>query len=318
MSLPAEWILRDPGTVTRKSKSNFFYSFLFLPREKRKAIYTVYSFCRQTDDIADAEELPLEKKIALLNWWEQELKQAFTRRVSNYFSQLRQVADRFRIPLDLFLELIDGVRMDLEPRRYKTFDDLLVYCQKVASVVGLMSIRIFGYRDDATQEYARNLGIALQLTNILRDVKKDIRMGRLYLPLEDLQRFGVTEAAIRRDHYSTAFRELMAFEAQRAHAYYQKAERCLPPSDRSNMVVAEIMKAIYFQLLLRLEAIEFDVFHHLVRIPTGEKVRLALQTFLHNRFSARTETLVPFSSNRREKRQTLPNIGPMGRKPHSP
>ena len=285
MNLPVEWTLENPASFTRQSKSNFFYSFLFLPREKRQAIYTVYSFCRQTDDIADALELSPENKLALLNWWEQELKRAFTRRVSNYFSQLRNVAERFRIPLELFLELIDGVRMDLQPRRYTTFDELLVYCQKVASAVGLMSIRIFGYRDDATQEYARNLGIALQLTNILRDVKKDIRMGRLYLPLEDLQRFRVTEGDIRRGRYTPQFRALMQFEAQRAHRYFQQAESCLSPRDRKNMVVAEIMGAIYFHILLKLEAVEFDVFHHPVRIPTGEKIRLALQTFLQNRFS---------------------------------
>ncbi len=281
MTLPSDWTLDNPALFTRQSRSNFFYSFLFLPREKRQAIYTVYSFCRQTDDIADALELPLEKKEALLDWWERELIRAFTRRVSNYFGNLHAVAERFRIPLDLFLELIEGVRMDLHHTRYQTFDDLLVYCEKVAAAVGLMSIRIFGYRDEATQSYARNLGIALQLTNILRDVKKDMRMGRLYLPLEDLQRFGVQEKDIRLQVYSPAFQQLMAFEAQRAWDYYAKAEACLSPKDRKNMVVAEIMKVIYIQLLQRLEAVKFNVFQHTVRVSTGEKIHLALRTFLN-------------------------------------
>ena len=280
MTLPLNWTLENPALFTRQSRSNFFYSFLFLPREKRQAIYTVYSFCRQTDDIADTLELPLEKKEALLDWWERELVRAFTRKVSNYFENLHAVAERFRIPLELFLELIEGVRMDLRRTRYQSFEDLLVYCDKVAAAVGLMSIRIFGYQDEATQSYARNLGIALQLTNILRDVKKDIRMGRLYLPIEDLKQFGLTETDIARQQFTPAFRDLMAFEAQRAWNYYGQADACLSPKDRRNMVVAEIMKAIYMQLLLRLENVDFNIFHNPVRVTTGEKIHLALRTFI--------------------------------------
>ncbi len=281
MTLPPEWTLENPAIFTRQSGSNFFYSFLFLPREKRQAIYTVYSFCRQTDDIADTLELPLEKKAALLDWWEQELIRAFTRSVSNYFGNLRTVAERFRIPLELFLELIEGVRMDLHRTRYQTFEELLTYCEKVAAAVGLMSIRIFGYRNAATQQYARYLGIALQLTNILRDVPKDMRMGRLYLPLEDLQRFGVQEEDIRQQRFSPAFQQLMAFEATRTWQYYRKAESCLTLDDRKNMVVAEIMKTIYIQILNRLKSVDYDVFHYPVKISTGEKLRLAVRTFLN-------------------------------------
>jgi phytoene synthase len=165
--------------ITFESNSSFLYSFFFLPKEKRQAMYILYAFCRLTDDIAD-ESGPLEKRIGRLNKWERELKNCFTKKVSNYFESVHQVAERFKIPFEYFLELIAGVRMDLHNFSYRTFDDLRLYCYRVASTVGLMCIQIFGYRDPLIKQYAENLGIALQLTNIIRDVGTDAGMGRVY------------------------------------------------------------------------------------------------------------------------------------------
>ncbi len=270
--------LVNPEVITKKSKSNFLYSFLFLPREKRKAIYTLYAFCRQTDDIADRMDEPVEARIRRLNRWEGELKRCFTRNVSSYFSALRQVAEHFRIPLDYFLELIEGVRMDLYNFQYRTFEDLKLYCYRVASVVGLMSIQIFGFRDPSTRKYAEHLGIALQLTNILRDVKKDARMGRIYLPHSDRQQFHVSDQDIYRSRYTANFYRLMQFEARRARHFYRMATEFLPPSDRKNMLVAEIMRAIYWALLKKMEQVHFNVFDERIRITSAGKVMITLRT----------------------------------------
>ena len=268
----------NPATITKQSKSNFLYSFFFLPREKRQAIYTLYAFCRQTDDIVDRLDEPVETRLRKLNWWERELKRCFTRNVSPYFTALRQVAEHFRIPLDYFLELIEGVRMDLHNFQYRTFEDLKLYCYRVASTVGLMSIQIFGFRDPLTRKYAEHLGIALQLTNILRDVKKDARMGRIYFPDTDLERFRVQAQDIFHSRYTGNFRQLMAFEAQRTRRYYQLATEALPPSDRKNMLVAEIMRAIYWALLEKMEQVQFNVFDERIRISNPAKLVITLRT----------------------------------------
>jgi phytoene synthase len=263
--------------ITFESKSSFLYSFFFLPKEKRQAIYTLYAFCRQTDDIAD-ETGPLEKRLRQLNKWEKELKRCFNQKVSNYFDSLHQVAERFKIPFDYFLELIAGVRMDLHNLSYRTFDDLRLYCYRVASTVGLMCIQIFGYRDPLIKKYAENLGIALQLTNIIRDVGTDAGMGRVYLPQEELGRFGLCREDILNRRYSDNFCRLMQYQGERAHYYYDLAEECLPENERKNMLVSEIMKNIYYRLLTRIEAHQYDVLQHPVRLSTPNKAWIALRT----------------------------------------
>lgn len=263
--------------ITRNSKSSFYYAFSVLPREKREAIYTLYSFCRQTDDIADSNNSHLHKK-KTLDFWEDELFKQFYGNSETRFHKVWKIADRFRIPLEYFLELIKGVRMDLVNARFQSFDDLITYCYRVASIVGLMSIQIFGYRDERVKDYAVNLGIALQLTNIIRDVGVDADMGRVYIPLEELNKFGVTEKDILKKQNNQAFFELMEHQYRRALHYYDQANFVLPPAERRNMISSQIMKNIYFHLLRQLARKHFNVLHHKLEIPAFVKLSIAFRT----------------------------------------
>ncbi|GAB4375848.1 MAG: presqualene diphosphate synthase HpnD [Calditrichia bacterium] len=264
--------------AVKKSKSNFYYAFSVLPKTKREAIYTLYSFCRQTDDIADSRDSYLHKK-STLDYWENELFKQFHNQSSTRFLGLWKIAERFRIPLDLFLELIKGVRMDLACVRFQSIEDLINYCYRVASVVGLMSIQIFGYRDERVKEYAVNLGIALQLTNIIRDVGVDADMGRVYLPLEDLNKFGMTEQDILQKKENDAFTHLMRYEYQRAKDYYRLADQFLPRQERRNMIPSQIMKNIYYHLLHFMEKRQFQVLHKKIELPNLVKLSIAIRTF---------------------------------------
>ncbi len=266
-------------TITRKSKSNFYYAFSVLPKEKREAIYTLYSFCRQADDIADGID-PSGKKLKTLDYWENELFRQFNYESSTRFDKVWKIAQKFRIPLEYFTELINGIRMDLAHVRFTSIDDLINYCYRVASVVGLMSIQIFGYRDERVKEYAINLGIALQLTNIMRDVGVDAEMGRVYLPLEDLEKFGVSEQDIIRKKVSGSFIELMEYQYQRAKQYYHRAAEILPSSERRNMIPSQIMKNIYFHLLNVMERREFNVLQEKTEIPKFIQISIAFKTVL--------------------------------------
>ena len=265
--------------ITKKSKSSFYYAFSILPREKREAIYTLYSFCRQADDIADGKDSS-NNKLKTLEYWERELFRQFNLESSTRFDKVWKISQKFRIPLEYFMELINGVRMDLVNVRFHSIDDLLNYCYRVASVVGLMSIQIFGYRDDRVKEYAVNLGIALQLTNIMRDVGTDADMGRVYLPQEDLERFGVSEADIIRKKNSDSFLELMSYQYNRAYSFYQKATQALPTSERRNMIPSQIMKNIYFYLLKVMERKQFNVLQQKVEIPNMVKLSIAFKTVI--------------------------------------
>jgi phytoene synthase len=219
-----------------------------LPAPKRRAIYAVYAFCRVVDDCVDEAGGGGENA---LRQWEGELARAYADRPTTELGrELAEAVAHYRIPRRCFDDIVAGCRMDLEPARYPTFADLRVYCERVASAVGLASIEIFGYRDQATRVYAVELGIALQLTNILRDVAGDAERGRLYLPLEDLARFQVSEsdllAAAREGRPRThRERQLLAFEAERARAHYAQASGALPGADRRAMAAAEIMRAVY-------------------------------------------------------------------------
>ncbi len=237
--------------VTREASSNFYYAFMLLPSERRRALHAVYAFCRFIDDIAD--EAAVRDPAVLLARWREELERVFngapTRPVS------RALADsvrRFNVARRYFDEVIDGVEMDLSRTRYQTFDDLRLYCYRVASAVGLICIEIFGYRNPITRIYAENLGIAFQLTNILRDISEDAGRGRIYVPLDDLARFGVSPEEIFDGVHSERFERLMEFEANRAQSFYEAAERALPPEDRSTLLTAEAMRLIYGALLKRI------------------------------------------------------------------
>jgi len=276
---PATPSLRDAYAyceeVTRRSSSNFFYAFRLLSSERRTALFAVYAFCRFVDDIADDEGK--RDPARLLARWRDELARVYNGSPTHPIGRaLADAALRFGLEQRHFLDLIRGVEMDLTCRRYATFDQLYEYCYLVASTVGLLCIEIFGHRHASARDYAVDLGIAFQLTNILRDVMEDGRRGRIYLPLEDLRRFDCTEAELLSGRYSPRLGALMAFECGRARAYYLRARGALAAEDRGSLAAAEAMRLIYERLLDRIEARHFDVFGPKVTLPRYEKVTLAL------------------------------------------
>ncbi|HSQ76695.1 MAG TPA: presqualene diphosphate synthase HpnD [Bacteroidota bacterium] len=269
--------------ITRSSNSSFYYSFSLLPRQKREAIHTVYAFCRTTDDIVD-EERDEAKKMALLQKWRTELEKAL--RGNSAFPLLNQLsvtATRFHIPVEHFYELIRGMEMDLSKTRYRTFEELREYCYLVASSVGLMCRKIFGYRNESTREYAINLGIALQLTNILRDIKDDAKRGRIYIPQEDMARFGYTEDDLLNSRYTPQFVELMRFECQRASSYYDLAREALQDEDKRFFFPARIMWSIYAHTLNRIVASNYNVFERRISISKFLKLLITFRYWLSHR-----------------------------------
>ncbi len=263
--------------LTRQSGTNFYYAFRVLPVAKRQAIYALYSFCRVVDDCVDEEGGEGEAGLAR---WLDEVRRCYAGTPQTELGRdLAAALARFPIPVACFEAIVAGCRMDLETRRYATFADLRLYCERVASAVGLASIEIFGYRDPATRDYAVELGLALQLTNILRDVATDAARGRLYLPLEDLAHFGVAEAEVMsaRAPRGGALLGLLDFEADRARAHYERAARLLPAADRRSMMSAEIMGAIYRAILDAIVRRRFPLGPR-VRLSTPRKVWVALRT----------------------------------------
>jgi phytoene synthase len=267
----------------KESKSSFAFSFSFLPRRKREALKTVYAFCRTTDDIVDNEK-DRSSKIALLQKWRSELESAM-KGESTYqvLNQLHVVAKRFHIPVQHFFELLKGVEMDLLKNRYSTFEELKDYCYLVASSVGLMSLGIFGPRNDKTKEYAVNLGIALQLTNIIRDVGIDASYGRIYLPAEDLKKFGYSEDDLFAHRYNESFIKLMEYETVRAEEYFNRAKSSLPKEDKRVMFAAKIMERIYYHTLLRIKQVDYKVFDSSVHIPRTIQFLIAVKYWVKQR-----------------------------------
>ena len=266
--------------LTRRSRSNFFYAFLFLPRAQREAIYAVYAFCRIVDDAVDLGS-DREAQRAELARWRGEIARVYRGAPEHPAAQRLQAAVRaFPIPQAVLEEIIAGVEMDLEPAVYETFEDLRLYCYRVASAVGLCCIEIFGYADPRARDYAVNLGIALQLTNILRDLAPDARAGRVYVPQEDLRRFGVTAADLAAARYTEGFAALARFEAARARDYYRRAGEALPPGDRRRLFAAEIMGRTYLALLDAMEAREFRVLEERVALPPRRRLAIALRGWL--------------------------------------
>jgi phytoene synthase len=260
--------------------TNFYYSFVFLPAEKRRAIEAVYAFARRGDDIVDSH-LSGDAAAQEIARYRAALDDCFSGRVNTpELHALAESVERFRIPRQPFEDLILGLEMDLNGTRYQTFDELALYCYRVASTIGLISIEIFGYRRPSARDYAVNLGMALQLVNILRDLESDARRSRLYLPLEDLERFGVRPAEILEGHYSDPFIELMQFECDRARRYFDLARQALAPEDRRAMVAAEIMAAIYWRLLKRIQRRRYNVFGKRVRLSRPLKFWTALSVYL--------------------------------------
>jgi len=268
--------------VTRQSGTSFYYAFRVLPEVKRRAIEALYAFCRAVDDCVDEEGGEGEAGLAR---WLAEVRRVYAGKPETELGrELAETVARFPIPRGCFEDVVAGCRMDLAPRRYATFADLRVYCERVASAVGLASIEIFGYEDPRTREYAVELGLALQLTNILRDVGADAARDRLYLPLEDLARFGVPERellAVARDPRAArpaGLDRLLAFEADRARSHYAAAANALPARDRRSMLAAEIMGAIYRAVLEEWARRGHPVGGARVRLGKPRRIALALRT----------------------------------------
>jgi 15-cis-phytoene synthase len=290
------WHLRERASHLRHDlaktvQSNFFYSFLFLPKAKRDAIIDVYGFCRAVDDIVDdivEQNGTVEDARAGLNEWRAELDALYAGQPTKPIAlRLQRVLAQFPMPQEYFEEMINGCEMDLHRHRYETFDELYEYCYRVASITGLMCIEIFTYRSPQTKDYAINLGQALQLTNILRDLKEDAARGRVYLPQEDLRQFAYSEAELHESIVNDNFRALMRFECERARSYYQRAADLLPAEDRPTLVAARTMGKIYYRLLEQIEAVEYDVFHHQIRLHRPERFLIALSEWAFNETGGR-------------------------------
>jgi phytoene synthase len=272
--------------------TNFYYSFLVLPAEKRRAIIAVWDFCRAVDDAVDEAPARAGSRDAAarerLAWWRCELARCFDGGApdSPQGQRLVPFIAQFDLPRAPFEALIEGVEMDLGTRRYETFAELYEYCIRVASAVGLICLDIFGARDPGARQYAIDLGVALQLTNILRDIPGDMAQGRLYVPLDDLRKYGCTEADLLAETAgagqgvrSAAVQALLRHQAERARDYYRRAARALPRRDRRRLVAAEIMGAIYRALLGRIERNGYDVFSRVVRIPRPRRAAIAAATW---------------------------------------
>lgn len=293
-AVPAGWHPDNARTADYSGKSNLALAFLCLPPDKRADMNVFYTFCRLVDDIADSPSLPPEEKTGLLNAWREVLlpapkalgEQTPPSASARLTDDLHALVVRYRLPPEHLLEIIAGVEMDIVSRQYTSFEQLRVYCYRVASVVGLVSIEIFGYRDNATRRYAVELGMALQITNIIRDVVVDLdNGGRIYLPLEDMERFGYMPSDLRARVYDKRFQALMTFEAQRADEYYRLAVSHLSALDRQSMVAAEIMRAIYWRLLRTMQRDRFRVFDRRYRLGTPQKLFVLLGTMLKNKWA---------------------------------
>lgn len=263
--------------------TSFYYAFLVLPRERREAIVTLWDFCRAADDAVDLAAKEEEASSELAKW-RGEIDACYTgsRPATAIGRRLNGVIRAFNLPRQPFDDLLDGIGMDLTNNRYETFTDLYRYCLRVASAVGLLSVEIFGYRSASARDYAVELGIALQLTNILRDVPADLSRNRIYIPQEDLRKYGVTE----QDLHEAAFGdvkprviEVLRDVGQRARHYYDRARQALPREDTRRLVAAEMMGAIYFSLLRRIERARYDVFTRRISVPRAIRLWVAFQTW---------------------------------------
>jgi len=260
------------------SGSSFYYSFLFLPPERRRAITALYAFCREVDDVVDEcrDEFVARQKLA---WWRDEVARVFAGIPEHPVGHaLKTIIGTFDLPQEQLLEIIDGMEMDLDHESYPGFRELQLYCHRVAGVVGLLAAEIFGYEDRQTRKYAEALGLAFQLTNILRDVREDATRGRIYIPLDELERFGVQPAELQRPETSPRLQELFAFQAERAREQYHLAHALLPEGDRYAQRAGLVMSAIYEAVLDRIEARGYRVLEGRVSLPPLRKLWLAWKT----------------------------------------
>jgi phytoene synthase len=275
--------MQQSQVITRKSASNLALAFVLLPKAKRDAMSSLYAFCREVDDVADEESLPASQRREQLAAWRTDIRRACGTEAPQFTvnRELQPVIRQYHLAYEHFDALLQGVEMDLDIKGYANYEQLELYCYRVASVVGLLSIEVFGYQDPACREYAVCLGKALQFTNILRDVRSDAQRGRIYLPLSELARFKVSPEEILRLEYSQRFFELASSVAQRARHFYQLAHKTLPAGDRRSMVAAGLMGSVYWRLLRKVEQRRFDVFGpEVIRLSKGQKASLILRSWL--------------------------------------
>jgi phytoene synthase len=297
--MPAQSMIANAAAYCRKlttrSKSNFYYAFLFLPRERREALEAVYSYCRLVDDVVD-EEAPAPVKLEGIARWRRELDGVYgTAALTHPVSErLRAAVQRFPIRREDMEAVIDGCAMDVDKTRYADWEELRLYCYRVASAVGLMCIEIFGYdrnseaKVEATRRYAVELGLALQLTNIIRDVAEDAQRGRIYLPLDELAACGVTEQDLVSGQRSENLVRLIRYQAARARSHYLRARAAIGEFERRRLVIAEIMGDIYYRLLCAIEARDFDVFGAKATVPRRQKMAIAFGNFARAKLSELT------------------------------
>jgi phytoene synthase len=275
--------MQHSRAITQKSASNLALAFVLLPRVKRDAMSALYAFCREVDDVVDEDTMPAEHRRARLADWRADVKRACENEAPQFPTnrELQSVIQTFGLRFEWFDELVKGCEMDLDIKRYGNFEQLELYCHRVASVVGLLSIEIFGYQNPVCRDYAVYLGKALQLTNILRDVKNDAARGRIYLPLDELRKFNVRESEILNSKYSENYLALAGSAAERAKNFFRLAQKTLPREDRKSMVAAEFMGAVYWRLLQKLEREKFNVFGpQPLKLSKPHKLALIFQSWL--------------------------------------
>lgn len=263
------------------SGSSFYVSFRFLPADRRKAITALYAFCREVDDIVDDDTADIERARFKLNGWRKEIAEMMAGRPDHPITRaLSRHLDTFDLDVNLLLAIIDGMEMDLDKVRYDSFDDLKKYCWHVAGAVGILAARIFGLSNPQTEEYAEKLGLAFQLTNIIRDVGDDLKIGRIYLPADELNRFNVSENDLKNARYTPEFRNLMHFQAKRALSLYDEAFALLPEEDRHAQKPGIMMASIYRELLLQIEKKDFPVLTERVSLAKTKKLWLAWKAYV--------------------------------------
>ena len=265
--------------VAREQAKNFYYAFRTLPTRKRRAIYAAYAFCRLCDDIAD-EDMPMEEKrrqfsetrTLLMKSLERNGSQTENDTLPPEFAALSDATATFGIPHHYYTEVIEGVESDLVKTRFETFEELKAYCYQVASVVGLICIEVFGYKDEAAREYAIDMGIAMQLTNILRDIKEDAERDRIYIPLDEMARFGYSEDDLKQGVMDERFRKLMALQVNRARDYYQRSQKLFPLLDAGARACPKVLHVAYRSILDRIDASGYDVFSRRIGLSKLDKI----------------------------------------------
>ncbi len=272
-----EGLLSHLSTHNPLNSSNFYWAMRILPNEKRQAIFAFYQFCRAVDDAVDLAKSHGNAQ-AEMTRWKREVALCYENEPRNPIAvTLKKLIQQYQIPRQDIEDLLVGVEMDLVPQRFANFNELEQYCYRVASVVGLVSIRIFGCQHPDSQQYAIYLGKALQLINILRDLKQDVEQGRIYLPQKELARFGYSEQDLKEEVYNDAFVQLMQFQCHRARAFLEQAEVRMPKKDCRNLFPAQIMGKIYQRILDRIEKNRYNVFDQRITVPLGEKLLIAMK-----------------------------------------